>query len=111
MIPWPVAHQAPLSMAFSRQDYWSGFPFPSPEDLPDPGIKPVSYALAGEFFTMSHLGRPTIMCSYILKHWLFLSYNKVDSNHYILKVSIHLSQAVSFLNVNVFLNSLTFEDN
>ena len=36
---WTVTHQA-LSMGFSRQDYWSGFPFPSPEDLPDPGIKP-----------------------------------------------------------------------
>ena len=40
--PWTVAHQAPLSMGFSRQEYWSGLPFPSPEDIPDPGIKPVS---------------------------------------------------------------------
>ena len=37
--PWTVAHQAPLSMGFSRQEYWSGLPFPSPEDLPDPGIE------------------------------------------------------------------------
>ena len=37
--PWTVAHQAPMSMAFSRQEYWSGLPFPSPGDLPDPGIK------------------------------------------------------------------------
>ena len=36
--PWTVAHQAPLSMGFSRQEYWSGLPFPSPGDLPDPGI-------------------------------------------------------------------------
>ena len=40
--PCTVAHQAPLSMEFSRQEYWSGLPFPSPGDLPDPGIKPKS---------------------------------------------------------------------
>ena len=52
--PWTVDHQAPLSMGFSRQEHWSGLPFPSPEDLPDSGIKPESLtspALAGEFFT------------------------------------------------------------
>ena len=51
---WTVARQAPLTMVFSRQEYWSGLPFPPPEDLPDPGIKPVSpasLALAGGFFT------------------------------------------------------------
>ena len=40
--PWTVAYQAPLSMGFSRQEYWSGLPFPSPGDLPDPGIEPTS---------------------------------------------------------------------
>ena len=40
--PWSVAHQAPLSMGFSRQEYWSGLPFPSPGDLPDPGTEPGS---------------------------------------------------------------------
>ena len=52
--PWTVARQAPLSLGFSRQEYWSRFPFPSPGDLPDPGIKPtspVSLALAGKLFT------------------------------------------------------------
>ena len=43
--PMTVANQAPPSMAFSRQEYWSGFPFPSPGDLPDPGIEPGSPAL------------------------------------------------------------------
>ena len=43
--PWTLGHQAPLSMGFSRQKYWSGLPFPSPGDLPDPGIKPRSSAL------------------------------------------------------------------
>jgi len=47
---WTVAHHAPLSMGFPRQDYWSGLPFPSPRDLPNPGIEPTFPALAGGFF-------------------------------------------------------------
>ena len=43
--PWTIAYHAPRSMGFSRQEYWSGLPFPSPEDLPDPGIEPGSPAL------------------------------------------------------------------
>ena len=43
--PWTVAYNAPLSVGFSRQEYWSGLPFPSPEDLPDPGIEPGSPTL------------------------------------------------------------------
>ena len=53
---WTVAHQAPLSMGSSWQEYWSGLPCPPPEDLPDPGIKPrslTSSALTGGFFTTS----------------------------------------------------------
>ena len=48
MIPWTVAHQVPLSMEFSRQDYWGGLPFPSPGDLPDPEIEPGSPALQAD---------------------------------------------------------------
>ena len=58
---WTIAHRVPLSMAFSRQEYWSGLPFPPPGDLPDPGIQsasPVSPALAEGFFTTRHLGSP-----------------------------------------------------
>ena len=47
VIPWTVAHQAPLSMGFPRQEYWSRLPFPSPGDLPDPGVELTSPALAG----------------------------------------------------------------
>ena len=47
-ISWTVAHQAPLSMGFSRQEYWSGLPFPSPGDLLDPGIKPRSPAVQAD---------------------------------------------------------------
>ena len=53
---WIVARQAPLSMEFSRQEYWSGLPFPSPGDLPDPGSQRISLlspALADRFFTTS----------------------------------------------------------
>ena len=59
--PWTVARQAPLSMGFSSQEYWSGLPFSSPGDGPDPGIKPVSPvspALAGEFFTTAPPEKP-----------------------------------------------------
>ena len=54
--PWTIAHQAPPSMGFSRQKYWSGLPCPPPGDLPDPEIEPLSLmssALAGGFFTSS----------------------------------------------------------
>ena len=54
--PWTVACQAPLSMGFSRQEYWSGLPFPSPGDLPNPGIEPGSPALQADAFTLSHQG-------------------------------------------------------
>ena len=46
--PWTVAHQAPQSMEFSRQEYWSGLPFPPPGDLPDPGIEPRSPMLQAD---------------------------------------------------------------
>ena len=54
--PWTIIHQGPLSMRFSRKEYWSGLPFPSPEDLPNPEIKPMSLTspvLAGRFFISS----------------------------------------------------------
>ena len=59
--PWTVALQAPLSMGFSRQEHWSGWPFPRPEDLPSPGIEPPSLespASAGRFFTTVPPGKP-----------------------------------------------------
>ena len=58
---WTVAHKAPLSMRFSRQEYWSGFPFPSPRGLPDPEIEPVSLvvpALVEDSLPLGHLGSP-----------------------------------------------------
>ena len=54
---WTVAHQAPLSMGFSRQEYWSGLPFPSPGDLPDPGTEPMSPSWQADSLPLSH-GKP-----------------------------------------------------
>ena len=64
---WTVAHQAPLSMGFFRQEYWSGLPFPTPGDLPDPGIKPMFPALAGGFFTTEPPGKPQQLLISFLK--------------------------------------------
>ena len=58
--PWTVAHQAPLSMGLSRQEYWSALPFPSPGDLLDPGIKPEPPAWQLDPLPLSHLGRLNI---------------------------------------------------
>ena len=69
--PWTVAHQAPLSMGFPRQEYWSEFPFPPPEDLPDPRIEPkslISTALRGRFFTTSTTWETRVA----LNHFVYL---------------------------------------
>ena len=57
---WTVAYQAPPPMGFSRQEYWSGLPFPSPEDLPNPGIEPGSPALQVDTLTSEPAGKPII---------------------------------------------------
>ena len=54
------SHQAPLSMGFSRQEYWSGLPFPSPGDLPNPGVEPLVSCSAGGFFTPEPPGKPLL---------------------------------------------------
>ena len=56
--PWTVAYQAPPSMGFSRQEYWSGLPFPSAGDLPDPGIEPRSLAFQADALTSEPPGQP-----------------------------------------------------
>ena len=56
--PWTGAHQASLSIKFSRQEYWSGSPFPPPGDLPHPGIEPVLLALQAGSLLLSHQGNP-----------------------------------------------------
>ena len=81
--PWTVALQAPLSMEFPRQEYWSRLPCPSPGDLPNPGIKPASFvspALTGRFFTTEPHGKSCLLGTpthyYVLwtQQWVFLKY-------------------------------------
>ena len=64
--PWTEAHQAPSSMGFSRQEYWSGLPFPPSGDLPDPGIEPRSPTLQADAITSEPPGKPTV--------YLFMSF-------------------------------------
>ena len=77
--PWAAARQAPLSSEFTKQEYWSGLPFPASGDLPDPGIEPaspvapVAPALAGEFVTSEPLGKPE-MARVTCKSSIFLSF-------------------------------------
>ena len=74
--PWSVAHQAPLSMGFPRQKYWNRLPFPSPGDLPNPGIKPASPVLASGFFTTELPGKP-IICLNLCNRPAYGSENKI----------------------------------
>ena len=64
---WTVAYQAYPSMGFSRQEYWSGLPFPSPGDFPDLGIKPGSPTLEADALTSEPSGKPSV---FFLKDWL-----------------------------------------
>ena len=59
--PWTVAYQSPPSMGFSRQECWSGLPFPSPGDLPDPGIKPRSPTLRANVLPSEPPGKPQVL--------------------------------------------------
>ena len=81
--PWTVAHQAPLTMKFSRQEYWSGLLFPSPGHLPDPGIGPLSFAspaLAGRCFTPAPPGKLNHSCFHY-HHSLALLNNVSEKTH------------------------------
>ena len=65
---WTEAHQAPLSVGFSRREYWSGLPFPSQGDLPSPEIKSKSPALAGRFFPTEPPGKPLYVHTHTHTH-------------------------------------------
>ena len=67
--PWMVAYQAPLSTGFSRQENWSGLPFPSPGDLPNPGIEPGSPALQTDALPSEPPGKPLLLLLLLLSHF------------------------------------------
>ena len=83
--PWTVAYQAPLSMGFSRQECWSGLPFPSPGDLPNPGIEPRSPALRADALPSEPPGKPMTNLDNILK-----------SRDITLPTKVHLVKAMVF---------------
>ena len=70
--PWTVAYQAPMSVRFPKQEYWSGLPFPSLGDLSNLGIKPVSLALQADFLSLSYQGSPLIYCANDQKYKIIL---------------------------------------
>ena len=78
-IPWTVAYQASPSMGFSRQEYWSGLPFPSPGDLPDPGIKPRSPTLQVDSLPAELPGKPHVSLYSTLIHSIHSTYRSLFS--------------------------------
>ena len=104
MTPWTVARQALLSKGFSRQEYWSGLPFPSPEDLPDSGMEPGSPALQADSLPSELKGRPTDGdCSHKIKRCLILGRKAMTNLDSILKsgditlpTKVSLVKAMSF---------------
>ena len=83
---WAATHQVPLSMELSRLEYWSGLPFPSPGDLPDPGMEPttpVSRSLAGEFFTTASHWKPLMHTperSPNYRRWVVVNFSFFESS-------------------------------
>ena len=80
-IPWTIAHQAPLSMEFSRQEYWSGLPFPSPGDLPNPGIESQSPSLQADSSLFEPSGKHKHHSFYLspmygVHHWTLLIHDQ-----------------------------------
>ena len=73
---WTVAHQAPLSMGFSRQEHWSGLPFPTQGNLPDAGMEPESPALQHILYRLSHRGNP-----HTVEHSLYTKFRHLLCKH------------------------------
>ena len=91
---WTVAHQAPLSMGFSRQEYWSGLPFPPPGDLPNPGLDPVSPVLGGRFFTAEP---PNLFCFELDSIWMHFNIINIFSFHSFVYKILHRNSQITYL--------------
>ena len=101
MTPWTLASQAPLSMGFSRQEYWSGLPFPSPEDLPNSGIEPRSPALQVNFLPSKPPGSLKNGGHCQIKIWGNNRLISLDSAQFLSKLSwnsVHCQVLFSFNN-------------
>ena len=75
--PWTVAHQAPPSMGFTRQEYWSGLPFPSPGDRPNPGIEPRSPALQADSLSAETQDRNAVQTTRV---WCYIKFGDYKSS-------------------------------
>ena len=73
--PWTVAYQAPPSMGFSRQECWSGLPFPSPGDLPDPGIEPGSPTLQADALPSEPPGKPGVVEVVVVYYYIIIYFS------------------------------------
>ena len=95
-IPWTVAHQAPLSMEFSRQEYWSGFPLHFPGNLPDPGIEPRSPALQEYSLPFEPPGKPLLISK--------INFKQIFLNIYAKNIlKDHFNNSVEFISVLVWI--------
>ena len=109
-MPWTVAHQSPLSMEFSRQDYWSGLPCPTPWNLPDPGIEPRSPALRQILYHLSRQGSTNLVSKKINADFHLSDTAKYSTNNpqhrclwHLPKLGNHTSRSVC-INVYVFMH-------
>ena len=123
--PWTVAHQAPLSMEFSRQQYWSGLPFPSPGDLPDLGTEPRSPTLQAVPYHLSHLksqslrGEPIFQklqqlvsvtvykTQFFSLHWVLCPYRSRSISTNKLKIRENWRPSAKTLGLNSYSRSMT----
>ena len=88
---WTAAHEAPVSMGFPRQEYWSGLPFPTSGELPHPGIEPESLAsleLAGGFFTTAPPGKPIYIYTFFFCKFFYIYFLKFVYTFYKFKINL-----------------------
>ena len=105
---WTIAWQAPLPMAFSRQEHWSGLPCPPPGDLPDPGIEPRSPALQVDSLLLSHWGSPCVHPCCCKWHYFILVYGNVCMYIYIhTYIHIHTYMCM-YICIYTYINKYTY---
>ena len=111
--PWTLAHQASPSMGFSRQEYWSGLPFPSPRDLPDPGIKPRSPALQADALTSEPPGKPEVqigtqqthlyLCNIIHDVWIYFLTRRTTKRNQLIFINLRNKRLATVKYICIYL--------